>query len=121
MFATLAYRPSPVKNHAIMVRLKECSPRMPTSFAQAVAEWQTFYFALGTAAATLTGLLFVAVSLHLEQMVGQEHPEIRALAYRTLSGFVHLLFISLYFLMPRLTPLPLAGALIVTTVAAAAI
>lgn len=91
---------------------------MDLTFSQAVAEWQTFYFALGTAAATLTGLLFVAVSLHLEQMVGQEHPEIRALAYRTLSGFVNLLFISLYFLMPRLTPLPLAGALIVTTVAA---
>jgi hypothetical protein len=94
---------------------------MDLTFSQAVAEWQTFYFALGTAAATLTGLLFVAVSLHLEQVVGTDHPEIRAVAYKTLVGFVNLLFISLYFLMPRVTPLALAGALIVTTLIAAAI
>jgi hypothetical protein len=94
---------------------------MDPSFSQAVAEWQTFYFALGTAAATLTGLLFVAVSLHLEQVVGKEHPEIRAVAYKTLVGFVNLLFISLYFLMPRVTPLALAGALLVTTLVAATI
>jgi hypothetical protein len=94
---------------------------MDPTFSQAVAEWQTFYFALGTAAATLTGLLFVAVSLHLEQMVGQEHPELRAMAYKTLVGFVNLLFVSLYFLMPRLTPPMLAGALVLTTVIAATI
>ncbi len=92
---------------------------MDPTFSQAVAEWQTFYFALSTAAATLTGLLFVAVSLHLEQLAGPEHPELRAVAYKTLVGFVNLLFVSLYFLMPRPAPVALAGALILTTLIAA--
>jgi hypothetical protein len=94
---------------------------MDLTFSQAVAEWQTFYFALGTAAATLTGLLFVAVSLHLEQLTGPDHPELRVVAYKTLIGFVNLLFLSLYFLIPRLTPPMLAGALILTALIAGVI
>jgi hypothetical protein len=94
---------------------------MPTAFAQAVAEWQTFYFALGTAAATLTGLLFVAVSLHLDQFAGKDHPELQRVAYKTLVGFVNLLFISLYFLVPHPTPLLLAVALVLTSIVAGAL
>src|SRR5690349_13241119 len=91
---------------------------MDTPFSQAVAEWQTFYFALGTAAATLTGLLFVAVSLHLDQFAGKDRPDLQRVAYKTLVGFVNLLFISLYFLIPHLTPLGLSLTLILTSVIA---
>src|SRR4051794_7023448 len=94
---------------------------MPTTFDQLIAEWQTFYFALGTAAATLTGLLFVAVSLHLEQFADKEHPELRTFAFRTLVGFVNLLFLSLYFLVPHPTPLGLAVSLIATSLIAGVI
>lgn len=94
---------------------------MPTTFSQLISEWQTFYFALGTAAATLTGLLFVAVSLHLEQFAGTAHPKLRAIAFKTLVGFVNLLFVSLYFLVPRPTPFLLAAALILTALIAAVI
>ncbi len=94
---------------------------MEPTFSQIVAEWQTFYFALGTAAATLTGLLFVAVSLHLEQFADTEHPKLRAIAFKTLVGFVNLLFLSLYFLVPHPTPFGLALALIVTSLIAGVI
>ncbi len=36
---------------------------MIDSFAQAMHDWQTFYFMIGTASATLIGLMFIAVSL----------------------------------------------------------
>lgn len=91
---------------------------MDPNFSQTVAEWQTFYFALGTAAATLTGLLFVAVSLHLDQFSGEGSPKLRAFAFKTLVGFVNLLFLSLYFLVPHPTPLGLALSLILTSLIA---
>src|SRR6476619_6942395 len=94
---------------------------MPTTFDQLIAEWQTFYFALGTAAAALTGLLFVAVSLHLDQFSGEGSPKLRAIAFKTLVGFVNLLFLSLYFLVPHATPLGLALSLILTSLIAGAI
>ena len=37
---------------------------MTVSFVQRIQEWQPFYSTLATASATLTGLLFVAMSLN---------------------------------------------------------
>jgi len=38
----------------------------PKQMLQALSEWHDFYLLTGTAAATLLGLLFVAVSLNAE-------------------------------------------------------
>jgi hypothetical protein len=37
-----------------------------SDFAQIISDWETFYLLSGTAAATLIGLLFIAVSIHIE-------------------------------------------------------
>jgi hypothetical protein len=46
---------------------------------QAVATWQGFYTLVGTAAATLVGLAFVALSLHLSVFT-RRHRDLEALA-----------------------------------------
>lgn len=91
---------------------------MDPAFSPTVAEWQTYYFTFAAVTATLTGLLFVAVSLHLDQFTSPERPELRVLAFKTFVGFLSLLLAALYFLVPRQTPLGLGGPLVLTAVGA---
>ncbi len=69
---------------------------------EVVAErWHDFYVLAGTSAATLVGLLFVGLSLHLRVVV--THAEVRGLARITLANFGLILVISL-FLVIRQSP-----------------
>lgn len=68
------------------------------TFTETLAHWHDFYIAAGAAAATLVGLLFVALSLHLRAVVSQ--PDVRALASVTLTDFVCVLVIALLMLVP---------------------
>jgi hypothetical protein len=56
--------------------------------------WHDFYLVSGTAAATLVGLLFVGLSLHLRAVLTR--PDVRSLARITLSNFALVLFVSLF-------------------------
>ena len=56
--------------------------------------WHDFYIVAGTAAATLVGLLFVGLSLHLRTVLSRV--EVRSLARVTLANFGFLLFVSLF-------------------------
>ena len=58
------------------------------------ARWHDFYIVAGTAAATLVGLLFVGLSLHLRTVLSRV--EVRSLARVTLANFGFLLFVSLF-------------------------
>jgi len=61
---------------------------------QVLAErWHDFYIVAGTAAATLVGLLFVGLSLHLRTVLSRV--EVRSLARVTLANLGFLLFVSL--------------------------
>ena len=53
-----------------------------------------FYLIAGTAAATLVGLLFVGLSLHLRAVLSRS--EVRSLARVTLANFGFVLFVSLF-------------------------
>jgi hypothetical protein len=55
--------------------------------------WHDFYVVAGTSAATLVGLLFFGLSLHLRLVLS--HVEVRGLARVTLANFGFLLFVSL--------------------------
>jgi hypothetical protein len=68
------------------------------TFTETLAHWHDFYLAAGGAAATLVGLLFVALSLHLRTVVSQ--PDVRALASVTLTDFICVLVIALLALIP---------------------
>jgi hypothetical protein len=59
-----------------------------------VQRWHDFFVIAGTAAATLVGLLFVGLSLHLRAILSRT--DIRSLARITLSNFALILFVSLF-------------------------
>jgi len=54
--------------------------------------WHDFYIVAGTSSATLVGLLFVGLSLHLREVLSRS--EVRSLARVTLANFGIVLFVS---------------------------
>jgi hypothetical protein len=75
-----------------------------TAFGETVATWRDFYAVTGAAAATLAGLLFVAVSLNVDRFRAQEASAAGRLAAQAFGNFVSVLLIALVFLVPNLTP-----------------
>lgn len=65
-----------------------------------IERWHDFYLMAGTAAVTLAGLLFVALSLHLDRFVEKSHEHLLALSRVTLLSFTFVLFVSLFMLVP---------------------
>jgi hypothetical protein len=61
--------------------------------------WHDFYIVAGAAAATLVGLLFVGLSLHLRAVLSRS--EVRSLARVTLANFGLILFVSLFMVIPQ--------------------
>jgi hypothetical protein len=61
--------------------------------------WQNFYVMVGGAAAALTGLILVAVSLHLRAILA--HPLYRDRAYTSLQGLVTILVVAGAVLTPQ--------------------
>lgn len=86
---------------------------MDQSFSQAVAEWQGFYTFVGSAAATLLGLLFVAVQLRLNIFREAQVLDIRDLAIQVFLNFSYLVLMSSLFLIPRQSPPGLGLPLVV--------
>lgn len=76
-----------------------------SAFTQAVSDWHDFYLLIGTAAATLVGLLFVALSLNLHKLRDENYNDVRILAYRTFYTFIYVLMVSGVLLIPHQTPL----------------
>ena len=76
-------------------------------FSQAIAERHEFYAMIGTAWATLTGLLFVSLSLNAHIKSGEENAGFRVLAVHTFSDFLFVLLVAVIFLIPRQGPLGL--------------
>ena len=68
-----------------------------------VEQWHDFYLMAGTAAVTLAGLLFVALSLHLDRLVEPHHEHLLALARATLTSFVMVLIVSMFMLVPPMS------------------
>jgi hypothetical protein len=77
----------------------------------ALQVWHDFYVTSGAAAATLVGLLFVGLSLHIRVVVS--HPDVRSLARVTLADFFVVLLLSLLMLVPASDPRATALWLIV--------
>src|ERR1700694_5768045 len=81
--------------------------------------WHDFFVTAGTAAAALTGLLFVALSIQLDRILG--HPEHRFRARGNFFGLTVVMVMALVVLMPSLGGRWLGLGLIVPNVAAAAV
>ena len=77
----------------------------------ALHDWQNFYMLTGTAAATLIGLLFVAVSIGLNVPVKQVTDSLQTFVTPTLIYYFQALLVSCVAIMPLLSPLIFGGAL----------
>ncbi len=69
------------------------------NFQATLQSWHDFYSITGAATASLVGLLFVGLSLHLRVVIN--HPDVRALARVTLASFGVTLVLSLLMLVPE--------------------
>jgi hypothetical protein len=78
-----------------------------TDLAQTIGEWETFYLLTGTAAATLIGLLFVAVSIHIDTFHKEAYGDLQQFAALTFNSFFYVLVMALLFLIPGLSALGL--------------
>jgi len=68
------------------------------TYADTLQSWRDFYVTAGAAAATLVGLLFVGLSLHIQVVVS--HADVRGLARVTLVDFFDVLLLALVLLAP---------------------
>ncbi len=78
-------------------------------------EWDNFAVIVGSAAGALTGLLFVAVSLNRDRIVG--HPGLRAEAGQTLVLFIVALLLSVLLVMPGMSARVFGVVLVVVSIA----
>jgi hypothetical protein len=90
------------------------------SYSTTASSWHDFYVIAGTASATLVGLLFVGLSLHLRVVVARA--DVRSLARVTLANFGLVLFVSLFIVIPNsqsATAVQVIGSGVVTLAIAA--
>jgi hypothetical protein len=82
-------------------------------FIQAVNGWHDFYIMIGTASATLMGLLFVSLSINVGVITQKKNNDLRILAAQTFTNFLCVLLFAVVFLIPQQGPkglgLPLLG------------
>ena len=76
------------------------TPRSVLAVSPLGEAWNDFYLMAGTAAVTLVGLLFVALSLHVVILFQPEHRDFRMLAAEAFQGYLYVLITSLLFLLP---------------------
>ena len=86
------------------------------TFNEALNDWQLFYATVATASATLSGLLFVALSINFERLRGSTGANRLRISRRTFFDFIYVLMIGLVFLVPRQTPAGFSLALLVLAV-----
>jgi hypothetical protein len=84
-----------------------------SSFAVAAGPWQTFYVLVGTAAATLVGLMFVAVTFGSSMIKPETSGTARSFIDPTFTHFVQVLFMACLVVIPTMRP-RLFGALLLT-------
>ena len=66
--------------------------------AEALREWHDFYMLAGTAAATLLGLLFIAVTLNADLILAASRPHTKRVAEQAFQNYITVLLLSMIFL-----------------------
>lgn len=84
--------------------------------AEQIEHWHEFYLMAGTAAVTLVGLLFVALSFHLDTLLHEKRAHLLAAARLAFMNFIFVLMLSLFFLIPNTEPFLLGIAALVLSV-----
>jgi multidrug transporter EmrE-like cation transporter len=75
------------------------------AFVESIDSWRDFYMLPGSASATLVGLIFVAVTLHIDVIAeAKKSSDIRMLAEEIFINFLMILSFAFIFLIPSDTP-----------------
>lgn len=82
------------------------------AIARSLEGWHEFYLLAGTAAVTLVGLLFVALSFHLDAILHDSKTHLLAAARMAFMNFLYVLMLSLFFLMPAIPTRVLGSAVL---------
>jgi hypothetical protein len=82
------------------------------AFGETLRSWQNFYFMAGGAAATLIGLMFVALSLGMHLINDKTRQEMHTFVTPSVVYFVSALLLSCVMLVPAAEPVVLALALL---------
>jgi hypothetical protein len=82
------------------------------SLPAALQGWQNFYLLTGTAAATLTGLMFVAVTFGSSLVTRETAQSARAFLDPTYMHFVQVLLMACVVIIPAIGPTFLGGLLV---------
>jgi O-antigen/teichoic acid export membrane protein len=91
---------------------------MDDAFSQALADWTAFYALMGVAAATLLGLLFVAVSVRLNIFHQREVADVRDFAAFTFGTFLVAIAVAGFAIAPHAHRFTLALSLLLVSLAA---
>ncbi len=83
------------------------------------ADWSSFYLAIAGAAATLLGLLFIAVQFNIETLTADPSNRWRAVARSTFAIYVVLFLLALIFLIPGLNSAFYGYALLIAVISGA--
>jgi hypothetical protein len=87
---------------------------MSDPFAETIASWTNFYMLTGSAAATLVGLIFVSVSLHIDFIASaKKDSELSAMARLTFGNFLLILSFAFIFMVPSDTPMGIGVPLLI--------
>jgi len=81
------------------------------NFDEQILKWQPFFITLATVAGTLIGLLFISLSLTRDKVIS--NPHVFRLARRSFADFMHVVLVSLFFLIPAQSNAPLGIELFV--------
>lgn len=81
------------------------------NFAAAIDSWESAYLLIGGMAATLTGLLFVALSLNVQTIMSPDNPGLRLTAIRTFNQFLLIIEVCIVMLIPLETPVTLGASI----------
>ena len=74
-------------------------------------DWFTFYAVIGAASATLTGLLFVALSMNAAVALSRGPEGSRRLAEQAFENYLAVLMVSLLALFPDIVESPTSSSL----------
>jgi hypothetical protein len=77
------------------------------TFSEAVRQWETFYLLTGTAAVTLIGLLFIAISINIELFQNKFSTDLQLFAALTFNCFFYVLILAILFEVPGISSLGL--------------
>lgn len=84
------------------------------AFVEIIDSWRDFYMLTGSASATLVGLIFVAVTLHIDVIAeAKKSSDIRMLAEEIFINFLMILSFAFIFVVPSDSPSGLGYPLLI--------